>query len=172
MRPAAIADYSRLLMDRNYLPDALQCARAIVYDIVSRCPCTFLDYGCGRGQLVDWINSKTKGHATGWDPARGGPRPTIEPDWIISCDVLEHIPEDDIPAVLDWMHEHARRGLLLTIANMSDVAKIDGEDVQLHLIRQNMNWWTELMHDRWPGALIEARLICANGDRFAIIVEF
>lgn len=167
MREATIDDY-RWLYAHGYMPDGLKCARAIMLDIVDRCPGTFLDFGCGRGQLVRWINEKTRGHAIGWDPAGIEPFQGCFPDWIISCDVLEHIQRHAVEATVSELH--ARRGLLLTIANMSDIHKVNGEDVELHLIQEPAEWWISKIKEHWPMCHVEHRPICK--DRFALIVGF
>lgn len=169
MREATIDDY-RWLYAHGYMSDGLKCARAIMLDIVDRCPGTFLDYGCGRGDLVRWINEKTRGHAIGWDPAGIEPFPTCSPDWIISCDVLEHIPRADIYSALRELCNGAHKGLILTIANMSDVHSVNGEEVQLHLIQEPALWWTGAINQCQPGCKFTHRAICK--DRFAIVVDF
>ena len=169
MREATVEDY-RWLYAHGYMPDGLKCADGIMHDIVKRCPGTFLDYGCGRGQLVDLINKGTTGHAIGWDPYTGEQFPAVHPDWIISCDVLEHIPKDQIGATLSDFARIARLGLLLTIANMSDVHEVNGEPVELHLIREPAEWWIDRIKQHWPTCHVEHRKIDCH--RFVLIVEF
>ena len=171
MRDATPSDY-RWLYAHGYMPDGLKCADGIMLDIVKRCPGTFLDFGCGRGQLADLINKGTSGRAIGWDPIGGEMMPAVSPEWIISCDVLEHVEPQLIDATLAMLGKIARRGLLLTIANMNDFHKVNGEDVQLHLIRKEMGWWTVKLSEHFPGAKVSGRPITCNGDRFAIVVEF
>ncbi len=172
-RPATLADY-RWLYANGYMADGLKCARAIMLDIVERCPATFVDFGGGRGDLSGWIMSKTAGKCAYWDPAICGSPiiPRAHAEWVISCDVLEHIPRHEIEETLSAIKNMAERGLLLTIANMSDIHPINGEEVELHLIQEPMSWWTDLLHEMFPKAKIEGRAITAKEDRFAIIVEF
>ncbi len=173
MRSATLDDY-RWLYAHGYMPDGLKCARGIMLDIVERCPATFLDYGCGRGDLVRWINEKTAGNAAGHDPGTGmtipmfGEQPSYH--WIVSCDVLEHLTPDELGAALRDFPRLASKGLLLTIANMNDVQAVDGEPVQLHLIREHPEWWIERINRHWPGCHIEHRWL--DGERFALLVEF
>lgn len=169
VRNATLADY-RWLYANGYMQDGLKCARAIFGDIVERCPATFLDYGCGRGDLVRFINEKTRGHAIGWDPHTGESFPGGFPDWLISCDVLEHVKPSEVDATLRVFGAKSAKGLLLTIANMSDVHKVNGEDVELHLIQEPMSWWTDKLAEHFPKAQIKGRAIDAS--RFAIVVEF
>lgn len=172
MRSATLSDY-RWLYAHGYMPDGLKCARAIMPDIIERCPATFQDFGCGRGQLVEWINSKTSGTAHGFDPAYPSAFDAEQvSDYIISCDVLEHIWPESLEMNLCHLSKCARKGLLLTIANMPDVHTINGEQVELHLIQEPMPWWTEKLREHFPTATIKGRHIEADNSRFAIVVEF
>lgn len=170
-RPASLSDY-RWLYKNEYMPDGLKCAREIMPDIIDRCPATFLDYGCGRGHLVDHINSRTSGHATGYDPGNGRHLLDGTYDYVISCDVLEHIPLPDIDGTLALMRDISEYGMLLTIANMSDVHPVNGEPVELHLIQEDAGWWGEKIRSHCRKSHLEIRPICKNGDRFAIIVDY
>jgi cyclopropane fatty-acyl-phospholipid synthase-like methyltransferase len=173
MRHATIDDY-RWLYAHGYMPDGLKCARAVMLDIVERCPGTFLDFGCGRGDLVRWINKKTQGRADGIDPATLGTFPSVEApyDWLISCDVFEHISYGEIDPVLAGLPHCASKGLLLTIANMPDPHEVNGEMVELHLIQEPMPWWTEKLREHFPTATIKGHHILDDKSRFAIVVEF
>lgn len=171
-RPAMISDY-QWLYHHGYMTDGIKCAEDILIDIVDRCPARFLDYGCGRGQLVRWINKHTAGRADGIDPGEGSHNKAIDLndryDYIISCDVLEHIPQHTIAVALNTMRRITKRGLLLTIANMSDVHRVNGEEVELHLIQQPYTWWVDQIKAVFPTATIGHRPI--NRDRFTFIVE-
>jgi hypothetical protein len=171
-RPATLDDYRWLYTnDPTYMPDGLKCAREIMLDIVERCPATFLDVGCGRGHLVDWINTKTTGEAFGIDKGSGREDPWIgQRDWMISCDVFEHLDLETLDRALSEATQAIRKGLLLTIANMSDVHTVAGEAVELHLIQKPFGWWIDRIKAFWPTAYFTHREI--NCHRFALIVEF
>lgn len=67
-------------------------------------PKTVLDFGCGKGAFLEAIASKyPEIKFYGFDPAIPG-RETIpleKFDMIINTDVLEHIPEDELPAIVE-----------------------------------------------------------------------
>lgn len=169
-RPATLADY-RWLYDHGYMVDGLKCARDLLVDIVDRCPANFVDFGCGRGHLVQWINTRTTGEALGVDPGLQRFDSWIgNRDWMIACDVFEHLTYGDLDRVLVHARLSIRKGLLLTIANMSDVHQVAGEPVELHLIRQPAAWWIDRIRQFWPAARCTHREI--NCHRFALIVEF
>jgi hypothetical protein len=170
-RPATIDDY-RWLYAHGYMPDGLKCSQEIMLDIIKRCPATFLDYGCGRGELVRLLSDTiVDSQFYGYDPAldfKG--LPFGKCDWLISCDVLEHIPEPDLDALFKQWALITNFGLLLTIANMSDVHTVNGEQVELHLIQKPATWWIDRLRQVWPFADCHHRTI--NIHRFALIVEF
>jgi hypothetical protein len=168
-RLATLADY-RWLYENGYMPDGMKCAREILPDIIDRCPATFLDYGCGRGHLVNHINTKTSGKAWGYDPGLGRNMLSSEYDYVISCDVLEHIHESKIDRVLVEMRDLATYGFIFTIANMSDVHTVDGEKVELHLIQEDAGWWGERIRNVAHRSEMMIRPL--GRDRFAIVVDF
>ena len=168
-RQATLADY-RWLYDHGYMPDGLKCAREIMLEIVQRCPATFIDYGSGRGHLAPWISTHTSGLAISYDPALHECRPHSVADWVTCCDVLEHIPEAELPATLADIRSLLRRGAIFTVANMSDIHAVGSEQVELHLIQQPPEWWAERFRAAWPSASITHRHI--SSQRFAFIVDF
>jgi hypothetical protein len=74
-------------------------------------------------------------------------------DAVVSFDVLEHLPEDDLDGVLAKMVKLAPARACLVVADMPDVHDLpDGRQVDLHLIRQPAAWWVERIHrvTGWP----------------------
>lgn len=66
-------------------------------------PKSILDYGCGKGILCDLIKQRFPDiQIYGYDPAIPGKDvlPILSADLIICTDVLEHIPEAELPAVI------------------------------------------------------------------------
>lgn len=167
MRDATIDDYKWLYANSIYMHDGLKCAYAIMPFIKENIQDTFLDYGCGRGQLVDWINQQG-GDAVGFDPALGGELRLS--DWVISCDVLEHIHKRHVTETLKALRAHARKGLILTIANMSDPCRVRDEEVELHLIQEPASWWIDRIITTFQDIKLKYDVI--NSDRFAFIVIF
>ena len=66
-------------------------------------PKSILDYGCGKGNLVKALAQKYPDiKVYGYDPAieEFSRLPAEKVDFIINTDVLEHIPEDELPETL------------------------------------------------------------------------
>lgn len=81
-------------------------------------PSTILDYGCGKGMLIDALKKRYKDISIyGYDPAIEGintlPKGIDHYDFIINTDVLEHVPEEEFD------------NLLNTIRNLSENVFLD-----------------------------------------------
>jgi hypothetical protein len=66
-------------------------------------PKTVLDYGCGKGAVIALLQAKFPTiRFYGYDPAIPGRDvlPVEKADMVINTDVLEHIPEGDLPDVI------------------------------------------------------------------------
>lgn len=169
MRDATIADYKWLYENTNYMADGLKCARPLLLDLVELGPCDFLDYGSGRGHLADWINTKTLSRCLEYDPAFVT-TPDKEVDYVLSFDVLEHIPKTELHKIFAAFNYHARKGLILTVAHMSDPHDVDGEKVELHVTIKPPGWWYDRLAESWPGATIHQRRL--DSERTAFFVFF
>jgi hypothetical protein len=90
-----------------------------------------LDFGCARGYCVKAF--KRLGYcAFGYDPSEWAiqncdpevkDKVTNSPerwksktyDWVIAKDVLEHIPDEELPTVIDDLTAHARKGVFVVV---------------------------------------------------------
>ena len=111
-------------------------------------PKTLLDFGCGKGlqystcQLERLLPKFEK--LTLYDPAV--PQFSEKPkdkrfDLIYSTDVMEHIPEYDIPNVFDYIFKHAK-SVYLAIHTGPDFAILpNGENA--HCTQKPIEWWEE-----------------------------
>ena len=134
---------------------------------------TVIDLGCGTGRAGKHIaeyNKKMPGgepkriNVTLFDfvDAREVDLPFIEGniwdlnglpvfDWILCCDVLEHVPPQYVDQTLDGMAEITRKGGLLTISHIaSSTADFGVEPAEdLHLTIEPAAWWHEKVESRW-----------------------
>jgi 2-polyprenyl-3-methyl-5-hydroxy-6-metoxy-1,4-benzoquinol methylase len=117
---------------------------------------TVMDFGCGNATSLEWLAS------VGFKPAGveiarnatnhprvifGDMRENLNlpvSDYGICTDFMEHIPTDDVDAVLDNIASAVRRGVLFVIARDEDK---DGISIgqQLHLTRKPREWWDEVL---------------------------
>lgn len=89
--------------DDTYGKASLELVNEVSVFIEFLKPKVILDYGCGKGALVKELQKLyPKIDIYGYDPAisENDILPNIKPDLIINTDVLEHIPEQELPEVI------------------------------------------------------------------------
>lgn len=122
-----------------------------------------IDFGCGTGRaaliisekwpvtLLDHAENclddkvkeaglKVKQHCL-WEPYDD------LKDWGFCCDVLEHIPEEKVEAVLDTIANSCVEGAYLRIYLHKDNGKFSKEP--LHLTVKPYGWWEEVLKSHW-----------------------
>lgn len=120
---------------------------------------TVLDYGCGKASQYDisGLNIPNLGRIESiidywdvdevicYDPCvprfeRLGDEPA---DGVISTDVLEHCPEEDVPWIVAEMFAHARKFVFANIACYPAKARLpNGENA--HCTIRPIEWWQEV----------------------------
>ncbi len=108
---------------------------------------TILDYGSGTRRHVEkmfWFKK-----VESYDPCvpnlSAPPRPA---DFLVCCDVLEHIEPDCLDDVLLHMKTLALRGLFLSISTR-EAKKILPDGRNAHLIVEGADFWLPLLMARW-----------------------
>jgi hypothetical protein len=108
---------------------------------------TLFDYGAGKGESFRTPEVLRKlGLATMscWDPAVSGIQEFpfgIKQDCVLCTDVLEHIPVQDIPWVLDEIFSIANKAVYLTITTSPSYALMpDGTNA--HCSAMTPEWWS------------------------------
>ena len=111
---------------------------------------TVLDYGCGKAtqyterQLhLPWAI----GMPALYDPAvpEFEKLPEQNFDGIYSTDVMEHIPEEVIPSVFDWIFSHAEKFVFLGISTELAIAILpNGENA--HCTIKSIEWWADMVN--------------------------
>ncbi|HZQ71811.1 MAG TPA: FkbM family methyltransferase [Burkholderiales bacterium] len=124
---------------------------------------TILDYGSGKGLqyrahpiLVDgravadsvaeyWDVDEVRCYDPGYEPYAALPADKF--DGVISTDVLEHCPEDDLAWILDEAFAFARRFVYLNVACFPARKSLpNGENA--HATVRPPEWWRELVAER------------------------
>ena len=109
---------------------------------------SLLDYGCGKG--YQYKNGRLP---YGFEPALYDPAvpehdtlPEGQFHGVISTDVMEHIPEEQIPHVFKQISEYATRFVFLAIATDLAIAKLpNGENA--HCTIKPLDWWVDTWKD-------------------------
>ena len=127
---------------------------------------TMLDFGCGRG---DAYRSPHKLHhelglsrhvVTLYDPAfrPSAALPTGTYDLVVCSDVLEHIPEGEVPAFVARLFAYSRKAVWASVCCRPAKKNFPGTDVNMHVTIQPYTWWYDRFHE-------------AVGDRAFALVE-
>lgn len=119
---------------------------------------SMIDYGCGKAEgytepLIPLPDGRqAKGLREYWQPVKialydpGVPGfdkiPSAPADAVISTDVLEHIPEEDIPWILDEIFSLAKRIVFLTIA-CYPARKMLPTGENAHITLRSPGWWLD-----------------------------
>ena len=77
------------------------------------------------------------------------PKELTNVDWIYCCDVLEHIPESQIDAVLKGMAERTEKGGYLSICLKEELNGNQLVGEPLHLTVRDKAWWKEKVSTHW-----------------------
>ena len=147
---------------------------------------SLLDYGCGKGQQYEAQSINVNGaqldatvqdfldvdYIYCYDAAY--PMYTKLPsgkfDGVISTDVLEHCPEDDLPWIIDEMFSYANRFVFASVAGFPAAKTLpNGENA--HCTQLDPKWWNDTFTEAaarhanvtwevWHSSLIEL-----NGQR-------
>jgi hypothetical protein len=123
---------------------------------------TVLDYGSGKGQQYDPKPLPIQGEGT-WDevldywgvdevvcfdpayPPYSNP-PSERFDGVVSTDVLEHCPEEDIPWIVDEIFSFAQRFVFATIACYPARKRLpNGENA--HITLREPEWWRAILDE-------------------------
>lgn len=135
------------------------------YDYIEQSkPGSLLDIGCGQGVFVNDMQTKlgipkvygldiasvrTGKHVINneinWIDAQAHdiPLPDNSVEWITSFDCLEHVLEEDVPAIVDEFWRVCTKGLILKIAyHQADERTVDTNEI-FHMTVKHENWWIE-----------------------------
>jgi hypothetical protein len=133
-----------------------------IRDLVSKLKAkTLLDYGAGKGTLYNLRNLKTPDGEvfadlrsywnldaiTLYDPGHApySAYPTGRFDAVISTDVLEHVPAEDIPWTLGELFGFADKFVFVTIAGYP-AQKMMPNGENAHCTLQPASWWEGQMN--------------------------
>jgi 2-polyprenyl-3-methyl-5-hydroxy-6-metoxy-1,4-benzoquinol methylase len=123
---------------------------------------SILDFGCGTCSLKDGLEGKFK--YSGYDPAIPGmdTLPDEHFDVICCIDVLEHVEEQHIFDVLDYIYDHSRLGVWFLVSTTEAKTLLpDGRNAHI-TVKSPSEWgkvfgeynWGEYSIDPLPGQLI------------------
>lgn len=116
---------------------------------------SYLDYGCGKGQLADAVLSRLHRSVSvsRYDPVTNPERPA--PAAFVTCmDVLEHIEPELLDNVLADLRSLTRvRGMFVISLVPSDKKLPDGRNA--HLIVETDDWWLDRLHKHFSTVMVQ-----------------
>ena len=109
-------------------------------------PKTVLDYGCGKGALIKELSQRYQNiEFYGYDPAIPGrdKLPVEKADFVINTDVLEHIPEDELPLLIKEISQISQNVFFVLHHYPAEQILPNGENA--HCTVKPPSWYYELL---------------------------
>ncbi len=103
---------------------------------------SFLDFGCGKGNLSDFFQSNHNCKVYKYDPAIEEYKnidENLTVDLIANCDVMEHIPEDEIDNMLEQLSEISNNVFFNIYLKEAETFLPNGENA--HCTIKPAQWW-------------------------------
>lgn len=131
-----------------------------------------LDYGCGKGVLVEYLNTQGV-QCTGYDPAVPifSQIPSFEDnyDCILCLDVLEHITHEDINEVLTHIKNFKAKKIVFNVA-LRKAVQLLPDGTNAHTIVENKTWWENKFNDILSNYKINT-IDHAQGNHWTVILS-
>jgi len=115
---------------------------------------SLIDYGAGRSRIAERLGHKAGiPDVVSFDPAI--PERSVLPDRrfsvVVSFDVLEHIPEEEMDAVLEEMATLAPDALHVIDTRPAIALLSDGRNA--HVSQHDEAWWLQRLGRHWPNVI-------------------
>lgn len=108
-----------------------------------------LDYGAGKGRLIDAIEPDHKMIIELYEPSNPEWSDTPEPRQFVTCiDVLEHIEPECLDNVLDDLKRVTKQYGLFTI-HTGPAMKVLSDGRNAHLTQEDYTWWMPKLWKRF-----------------------
>lgn len=106
---------------------------------------SILDYGCANGKFKVYMEKK-KPHYNiyEYDPGIRGKDMLPSPcDYVVCCDVMEHVEEDYLEAVMTHLKSVVVKGGFFNISTKSAIT-ILSDGTNAHKIVKDGDWWVDI----------------------------
>lgn len=108
-------------------------------------PSSILDFGCGKGRLVDRLKEDyPEKTILGYDPGNPNfdrPLDDVYVDLLMSTDVLEHVEPEHIDQTLEYLSHKSQYIYHLIALSPAKLILPDGRNA--HLILESKEWWRD-----------------------------
>ena len=148
--PELIEQYRQIHATRVYGDTSVKNLRFLRADIKLLEPRSVLDYGCGQSRLLDELKLGYPVELVRYDPAvpAWAKKPDKPVDLLINIDVLEHIEEADLDAVLAEMASLCRNALIIVDTKPASAILPNGRNA--HATIRPHAWWGERISRHFP----------------------
>lgn len=146
-----IAEYTRLHGGGSYGRTGNGALATLLPHILALKPKSLVDYGCGRSDLARLVGARAGiPDVAVFDPAvpERAVRPERVFDLLINVDVLEHVPDEEIDAVVAEMARMARQALIMVDTRPAKARLSDGRDA--HVSLHDEAWWWDRLRRSFP----------------------
>lgn len=111
---------------------------------------SILDFGCGRSRLVDWLAKIHDARAFRYDPAipEFSKMPTEKIDLVLCTDVMEHIPEENLPNVIGAIRDLSPNAYFNISCRSATEILPNGENA--HCTVRPPRWWADHLRQTFP----------------------
>ena len=170
--PEYLAEQKRLHADpRGYGGRGDKWADQVVTIAAGVGAASVLDYGCGQGSLkreLERLNPRLR--VSEYDPAipgKDGEPPFA--DLVVCTDVLEHVEEKFVDAVLMHLATLARRAVFVVVSTVP-TEKTLSAGRQAHITLKPEKWW--LYRASAAGLVVREKVLVKKpGKEFALVLE-
>lgn len=130
-----------------------------------------IDYGCGKNSITDRLSENGLQNIGKYDPAIPGidtlPNGTF--DCLINTDVLEHVPEDELPQVLENFRRLSSRAIIIPHLEKASAVLADGQNA--HCTLKSPDEWSRYLQryyhfvEQLPHhSKLHAMFLCSDGE--------
>ena len=146
-RPDLIDQYARLHSERKGYGSSSERQCGFIQIAVGSLGTisSILDYGCGRSRLVDWLAKINDATPFRYDPAipEYATLQRAKFDLIVNTDVLEHIPSEDLPVILNHIASLSSNVYFNIATAPASAVLPNGENA--HATVRPAEWWCDLL---------------------------
>jgi len=131
-----------------------------------------IDFGCGKGVMADRLSELGVAKITKYDPAIPAyniiPKSTF--DCVLNTDVMEHIPESEIPAVLDQFKKLAPTAVIIPHLGKAHLILPNGENA--HCTIKTPDEWKKIFKKKYKHVeLLVTSRVCMH-SLFVATINF
>jgi len=132
---------------------------------------SLLDYGCGKANR--YVNNPYPVMPALYDPAidEYSTLPDGPFDGVFCCDVLEHIPEEEIPDTIHKIYSRATKFVFLAIStNLAYKVLPNGENA--HCTIKPVDWWRDTIVRYAPKKVFTHLLLAGQYESHELLFEY